>query len=812
MDVCATVKRMKTLPYPTVSLAADSLYRRGTLEFSPKSLFRKDDDHLQDFFTELFRTYRQLLKHCELVSLLFWLDDGTSILQYDGTSEQPVSWAYWQGFAHPVGNPPRQPVLYTDHPIELCVGDIRRIIAAARRACASVLGKPLSFILPFDPGSEFVNSPFRYERHSEILLKNIATGGKIRCIDAIGHFHADTAHYAGYPEGIPEGTPFGEFFGRQVRAWFADVGADALWLSNSFGFGRSPYASGGTGQFFDGDTFLPDGNREVRDCILAFWDLLRKECPELPIYCRGTDFPVGLNLVNHAISYRVLYEGNRYGIVPPPNTPWPALTRNEGLALVGTLTQNAPFPENIQVLRYYTTDQWFCNNPWFDRWNRSPHDLFLNGSLCTFTPDGSPKPFSDVQLGVDGSWGEVVSEIADEVIPLFKRAAAFRPDAAPPLVWVYPFDEYDEMVFGDKPRLDIPYGGDLSILGSLNHAFPLSGAVTTAHLAAACSVQGEAMRECILVTPAPVAGGETERLLLSHLASGGRILCYGTLRDASPAWLAALGLSASAAPLDGEFSVSGDIADAPSNKFFHDAVIGQGGLVETSAGATVLAEATRGGETRALATVHGRAAWTRGGTGATRDGLRGRCVDARNEREWFAPERLYDVALGALGWFVRMKHGLGPDPVEFLISRSRGGFVFTGHSFDDDAALLLRSPWGAPVPLARRVRLSDGAACIPVRGWFHDEVRVFVRQRDGVIGCRAQPVVAKDLHRRWLIEGLEHADVRFFAQPGSPTVYYRTASTEYGDFREPIHPELTADGTGLWFELRDYSGPLSIGW
>ena len=114
---------MKDRPYPTISLAPDSLFRRGTLEFGPKSLFRKDEAFLDSFFAELFRSYRQLLKHCDAVSLLFWLGDGTEILQYDGTPEQPVAWARWQGFAHPVGDPPREPVLYTDRPVELCVGD-----------------------------------------------------------------------------------------------------------------------------------------------------------------------------------------------------------------------------------------------------------------------------------------------------------------------------------------------------------------------------------------------------------------------------------------------------------------------------------------------------------------------------------------------------------------------------------------------------------------------------------------------------------------------------------------------------------------
>ena len=303
--------------------------------------------------------------------------------------------------------------------------------------------------------------------------------------------------------------------------------------------------------------------------------------------------------------------------------------------------------------------------------------------------------------------------------------------------------------------------------------------------------------------------------LLGHLAAGGRILCYGTVRASSPAWLAALGLAASAEPLDGEFVVEGDVAGALSRRLLHDPVLGQGGLCETPTSATVLARAvaTDGG-CRVLASVSadGRAAWTRGGSGATREGLNGRCVDARDESAFLAPERLFCVALGSLGWFVRQETGLFPGAAQFLVSRSRGGFVFTGHSEDDEAALLVRAPWGAPVPLARHVRLVDGAARIPIRGWFHDEVRVFVRQPAGVVSCMSQPPIAKDLHRRWLVGGLAHADVRFYVEPGRRTVYYHTASTEYGAEREPLAPAPVSDGTGTYFELHDYSGPLSIGW
>ena len=805
---------MKAYAYPTVSIEPTPLFRHGALEFGPKVLFQKDDAYVEGLFTELFRTYRQLLKHCEEVSLYWWLGDGTEILVYDGDMDRKVAWARWQGFANSIkaadGSRPKPAVPYTDHPVDITYGDIRRIIALAKRCCAEVLGKKLLFILPFDPGSEFNEAPFRYERHTEILLPNGPSW--IHCIDAIGHFHADTERYAGYPDGIPEGTPFGEFLGRQAQAYFTDMGADGIWFSNSFGFGRSPYATGGTGQFFNGDAFSPDGNAAVRDGVVEFWTLFRRECPNLPVLCRGTDYPVGVNLVNHASAYKQLYEGNRFHIVPPPNTPWPALTRNHGLALAGFLTQNSPFPEERLPLRFYTTDQWFCNNPWFDRWDRSPHDVYLTASMCKLSPEGRVCAINDVHvMGVDGSWGEIVSEVADEVIPHIKRAAAFRPDALPPVLWVYPFDEYNDMVFGADPALDIPFGGDLSIIGALNHALPLAGAVTTANLAATREAHGAAFRETILVTPAPIPGGATERELLAHLADGGRVLCYGTLRYASPAWLAALGMATGAAPLEGEFTVSG-APDGASTRFFHPAVIGQGGLVETAAGATVLASAHQGAETRVLAAANGRAAWVRGSSNVTRDGVLSRSMIARDEREWLAPERLFTTALAALGWDIRIESGLFPVPVEFLVSRCRGGFVIAGHSADDEAKVRVRAPWGAPVPLARSVRLVDGAAQIPVHKWFHDELRAFVRQDSGVVGCHSQPVISKPLHRRWLVDGLEHADLRFYVEPGCETVYYTTSSHEYGNRREAVPVETVTDGTGTYFELRDVTGVVSVGW
>ena len=77
-------------------------------------------------------------------------------------------------------------------------------------------------------------------------------GEKMKCIDCTAALHADPRPFAGFPNGVDEGTKFGRFFGRQVSIYLRDMDVDYIWLSNSFGFGRSPYATGGVGQFFDG--------------------------------------------------------------------------------------------------------------------------------------------------------------------------------------------------------------------------------------------------------------------------------------------------------------------------------------------------------------------------------------------------------------------------------------------------------------------------------------------------------------------------------------------------------------------------------
>lgn len=799
-----------------------------SLEISAKPLFRKDDTFVHDLFVNVFRHWWSLLKHADSVSLLWWLSDGTDILEYDGHLDRKIEWGKWQGFAHPTVKSSEhdphgesiitRPRLYRAEPVELTYGDLRRIIGLMKQAAREVLGTDLQVGIPFDPGCEFCQSPFRYQEHPELLI-----GDHMVCIDATGRLHADPRAFAGFPQGVPEGTTFAAFLGRQANCYLRDLGFDYLWFSNSFGFGRSPYAFGGAGQFFNGERYTPAGNAAVRDAVFEFWRGFRAECPAARVECRGTDFTVGMNLVNHATPYAQLYAAD-FNITPPPNTPWSALTSNHGLALAGYLSQISAYRGDRFPFRYYVADPWFCNNPWVDRWERNPHDVYLSTAVTRLDEQGRVQAFNDVKvLTIDGSWGELPEQFPDEVIPHLKRAVDYRPDGMPPLVWVYPFAEYHRYTFAQPERIAEPMCGDIFVQQALNLGLPLSGVVTTDAFAACWQQHPERFAGVVLLTPVPEAGGAAEAALLAHLAGGGQVLCYGPTDHASSAWLDLLGVK-HATPLAGELAIAvpahpdrcalGTVAAVCR----HEPALSAGGICEVLAkpAATVLATVSAGGEQRVAALRRGNLAWVRGTSSLSVEAIRGRNLEARPPTEVYPCEALLRYALGGFGWEIGVdRREPSPQSTHLMISRCRNAFVMAGYSPDDSAVFRLRTPWGAPLLPGRNAVLEGGCTLLPVNRWFHEEVRVFVEQEDGPVELHTYLPHHYRYRRRWRLNRLRHATVRFFIESGceahlevlrNPHLWLLTVG-ESGP-----EPRLCDSPAGKYLEILDANGTLTIAW
>src|SRR5690606_14469440 len=141
---------------------------------------------------------------------------------------------------------------------------------------------------------------------------------------------------------------------------------------------------------------------------------------------------------------------------------------------------------------------------------------------------------------------------AAEVTPHLLRALDERADAPGPLVWIYPFDEYERALKQAPDRLGQLFAGDWFICQAVNAGLPLNTVCSADRLARLAG--GAALRSAILVAPVPFADWAYEQALLDHVMAGGAVLLYGALDHASPRLLNALGVEL-AEPLEGDFHV-----------------------------------------------------------------------------------------------------------------------------------------------------------------------------------------------------------------------------------------------------------------
>ena len=813
------------------------------LELSLKPFRSARTEDIEALTLDIVRKWQTLIRHSDQLSLLLFTGDGTELLEYDGNLNRIFPWAIWIGrgaqrYTVPDEKDPNHesldghPRTFVEHPNEYTYADLQRMVQVMKATAEKATGLKVRIGTMLDPGGEFVQTDWKSSRHPEILLEGDPEMGLN--IDCTSSFHADSTPYAGFPNGIPEGTPWGTFLGRQTKLFMADMGFEFFWMSNGFGVGRAPYAYGACGEFFDGQTFRCEGNREVRAKVLQFWKLFRQECPDVPVRLRGTDFAVGMDLVNHVIPYQELLDG-RLGATQPPNTPWPALTSNFGMALTGYMGRMS-VSEGSLPYRHYTSDPWWANSAWVDSFNRSPHDIYLNLALGAVQADGGLKTADRVDfLSVDTSWGEIPEFIPDEVLPHVKAALRYAPDQAGPLVWVYPFDEYNAMIFQGSAQMADVYAGDLFFQEALNNFLPVNTVVSSRTFLAHQRAGRDVYQDRVLISPVPPADSPLEQALLAHANSGGNVMLYGALARAGSALLKALALR-NDVPVSGEFElldlplVDCQPAGTDTARICHQPVICGGGMTEVDSGAKssdVLHSVMAAGQgvqrvaarvRRVGADSKGIIAWVRGTSSVdvAARALMDRTMDVFAASRFFRSEKLVRQLLPFLGYEVALDRERPRECARHLaVSRNRNGFRFTLFSEERSMKARLRFPLGAPILEGEPVELRGGAACYRFHRFMNAECRVFVRENDGdFLECNVTQSLSHRFKHRINLRGLKNATVCFFPPDGdmesakvllNPDLRLLTIGDKF-DAR------IVTDGFGTYQEIRNVTGILSFAW
>ena len=804
-----------------------------TLEMSLKPFMVMDEAYIKATCEELFRQWWPLTRHAEGISVLFWTADGSEILTYTGSLEKEMKWGCYIGGANSeveVGSGPehlsldQRAFLYTDNPPVITYGDLKLIVEIVKRVGGEVTGKPVRVGATFDPGPEFADSPFKYELHPEICLGNTMGKGTMVCSYSV--LKGDRERYAGFPEGIPEGTPFGTFFGRQCQHFLRDISFDYLWLSNGFGFGLETW--GCTGAVFDGEHFDTAGLPPVREKILDFWRLFRKECPEYLIETRGTNLSTGMDLASDGVPLREIYRSG-FNMIPPPNSPWAALDGNFGLELVGYMSHIAEIPGEDYPFRYYTHDPWWLNSPWLDRYGREPHDIYLPMSVARIDAAGAVRlPNSILFLTVDNSLGEMPVEVPNEVIPHILHGRADSPDQAGPMVWIYPFDEYHEMTFAKNPRVGEVLFGDWFLCRAVNTGFPVNTVVSTDNFLSSRTARPDLYGESVLVSIVPDGGTTLEAGLLDELRNGGRVLLYGPPDYAGEDMLELLGLRLDK-PLEGEFDLTTALnldrleAGRWPSKIQHRSLTGGGPLraVARSADTTVLGSVSREGENRVIAVSRALPEWNGGSVvwihGVNSNYYRkgARLLLNDDPGKWFQGERLMRLALQFFSYDFAITKRLPeqPDPV-MCVARRNNGFFFSGYSPDTTVTERFRFPQGAPVLIGYETWLDEGHSTYTMPRAWHRECRVFIDgQREGKLSCREAHSGHYGVRRRLQVAGLENATLRFFPDTSCDINNVRIAvNSSYPYHTGKMDTKEGDQKYGRHFIVENVTGQVNIAW
>jgi hypothetical protein len=816
---------LRDTPYPDSPNLEGRAFERVTFEMSPKPFRSMAEKDVRVVCSDLFRQWAALIRRVDSVAIMLWTADGSEILDYRGSMGDEIEWARYIGIGSPPKDAPADDPtriglhavshLYMDNPPKMTYGTLAMIVRTLKQVGREMTGKPIYVGATFDPGPEFANSKFKYVRHPEIAKGD--THGRDTWVSCIARLHADNVSYAGFPKGITENMSIGTFLGGQSQHFLTDMGFDYLWLSNGFGFSISSWAV--KGPLFDGTKFDVTKAPELRDSIMEFWKDFRKECPKFSLETRGTNLLLGSDLATNACPLQEIYDGS-FNMIAPPNSPWAAIDGDFGLELVGYLSRIAELPANGKFpFRFYTHDPWWLNSPWFDRYGREPHDIYLPLAIARVDDKATiTKPAYLEFLTVDNTYGRMPEQCANEVTPHVLSAMDSFSDAPGVLTWLCPFREYHEMVFGKTPQPETAFFADWFLRGAVNAGLPLNTVVSTGNYLSSLKASPRYFDETVLVSLLPEAGSLLESALIDRIDKGLPVLFYGPVHHASPKMLERLGLKTGEG-IDGmlelktSLDLDKDLHGGMPMQFNHRSIL-CGGPVDTQTSgdaAQVLATVKSGSTERVYAVKSKNVAWIRG-TFSSSIGSGGARIPVPDDPTQILPaESLARAVLAQLDYsFVVTKPTASTRLPVIFAARSKNGYFLSGYAPSTVASIRMRFPMGAPLLVGRETWIEDGHATYNMPRSWHSEARCFVDQKEASeVSCVEYYAGMVGFRRRMLLKGLKNATVAFLPEDDKRVVM------QVNDMRLHIEKSSTpvsksAEGNKL--TVNNITGTLFISW
>ncbi|OCT12075.1 hypothetical protein A8709_29925 [Paenibacillus pectinilyticus] len=825
----------------TIPVRPKKSLQRVSLEMSLKPFKSMEREAIEAVCTEAIRQWLPLIGMADSCSMLLWVADGSEILVWDGDMQREIEWARYIGYANEQffghlkdETDPRIAQLYTSEPARITYGDLQFIIASFKKIAAERFGIHMEVGATFDAGPEFAYSDFKYKLHPEINRAEV--GGQFVSLKADytvvcgwSKLKEDNVAYAAYPGGIPEGTAFGEFLGRQCARFLPALGFDYIWFSNGFALSYFPWTY--LGANYDGTQLGMVEYEELSTKMLSFWDLFKQECPNYRTEIRGTNYGTGMDLAKDCIPLLDLYERSHVEF-PPPNSPWGALNYDFGLELTGYMSRIAVLPGQTFLYRFYANDPWFWQNPWWDLYDREPHDIYCPLTVARINTQGELESPGVVQiLTIDSEKGELDEDIPMEVIPHIKKAFKDAPDQPGILTWLYPFRELHEAMAESNEYSSEVFFHDWFVRNAINQGLPLNTVLSTDDFYAMQDDAIQKLQDTILFTSASWIKGEKVQRIIEYIRRGGKIIFYGHVEDSA---LRELLNVRSEDELEGAFSLNLNLLEDTikheehfsgkgTHQIQHHSHISGGGVSEvvddlTDGYTLVHASVNQTGVERAFALTRTLPEWDGGKVGWVRGSLPFQSAGVTHlpvmqEKEFLDSSLLVRYLLQQFGYSLsQIKEEAASESALMFITRHDNAFIFTGCKQDTSVGLQLRFPDGSPLIIGQSVMIGEGTTTYALDRTYHDECRIFVNQKQtSRITCRENspyPTSKKHIStiRNLSVYNLIEADVTIY--PPLAQLFDGVVEVKNGEHFLDVSGQMA----GNCIRLTNISGNIDISW
>ncbi|MCX7796880.1 MAG: hypothetical protein N2380_10265 [bacterium] len=727
------------------------------LGISLKPFKDKSKEFIYSKIVELLCLWFPLMKEAEEIWFNFLIGNGDLILTWDGNPDSEFEWDHYKGHNNPLyGGYSFEPIKlrnYIEDWIHFTYNDLKFIFSSFKSLLERE-GLNVKIIVNIEPGPEFSESSFRYIRHPEIL--EFQGGGHGNSISFRAKFNKDNNRYASYLDGIPEGEPFGKFLGKQIKKFIEFIEIDGVSFSNGLGFGTHPWSL--IGHNFDGKRFnLVNFDSESKE-IEEFWNLLREEVPEIIITAQGTNWPIGVDISAKCVPIKDIYKN--YLTRPLSTTVSVFFNDSLGFAMASYLSRIAPV--DSFDFGYYLLDPWYPQDAWEDfPYDHQPFDIYCPMSSGVINAEGEIiSADSIICSAVNDDNGDYCEDIVYEVIPHLRKAISHRPDKPGILVWLYPFDEYNEVGLKASDLLDNLFFWDCFTASCIDNGLPLNTVISTTNFGES---NFEILRNSILYTCIPLYFWNYSKKVEDFVRSGGNVIVYGSILHTDDNFRRFLNLKVGD-EIDREIELYRIVGKENFN-LYHESDISGGPIVEELADpkdpyTKVIYEAIKGDVRKIYASLRslpewngGKILWIRGTLPFTLEG----------ENIYFKdplPAKILRFLLEYFGYCIKQipeeyRNG------QIFISRSNNAYIFSGYKPDTTVQILLRFPEGAPIFFNYDVSIKDGGSLYYLPKSFHEECRIFIKQSLGKIKCR-RTLRHEFTEDEIELNGLNRAEITFY--------------------------------------------------